>query len=57
MTTDSYQGVLATAQRVNWKIDDVISDDKRLDFSKTFMPESLAGVRKLDFLSMEEQRT
>jgi P-aminobenzoate N-oxygenase AurF len=57
MTTYTYEGVLATAEKVNWKIDDVISDDKRLDFSKTFMPESLAGVRKLDFLSMEEQRT
>jgi len=57
MTTYTYEEVLATAEKVNWKIDDVISDDKRLDFSKTFMPESLAGVRKLDFLSTDEQRT
>jgi P-aminobenzoate N-oxygenase AurF len=57
MATYTYEGVLATAQRVNWNIDDVIGDDKRLDFSKPFMPESLAGVRKLDFLSTDEQRT
>ena len=57
MTTYSYEGALATAQKVNWKIEDVIGGDKRLDFSKPFMPESLAGVRKLDFLSTEEQRT
>jgi len=57
MTTYSYEDALATAQRVNWKIEDVIGGDKRLDFSKLFMPESLAGVRKLDFLSTEEQRT
>ena len=57
MATYTYESVLATAQRVNWKIDDVIGDDKRLDFAKPFMPESLAGVRKLDFLSTEEQRT
>lgn len=57
MATYSYKGVLATAQRVNWKIDDVIGDDKRLDFAKPFMPESLAGVRKLDFLSTDDQRT
>ena len=57
MTTYTYEEVLATAEKVNWKIDDVISADKRLDFSKTFMPESLAGVRKLDFLSTDEQRT
>jgi P-aminobenzoate N-oxygenase AurF len=57
MATYTYESVLATAQRVNWTIDDVIGDDKRLDFAKPFMPESLAGVRKLDFLSTEEQRT
>jgi hypothetical protein len=57
MATYTYEGVLAMAQRVNWKIDDVIGGDKRLDFAKPFMPESLAGVRKLDFLSTDEQRT
>ena len=57
MGTYSYEGVLATSQRVNWKIDDVIGDDKRLDFGKPFMPEALAGVRKLDFLTSKEQHT
>src|SRR5687767_9149462 len=57
MATYTYEGVLATSQKVNWKIDDIIGGDKRLDFSKPFMPESLAGVRKLDFLSTDEQRT
>ncbi len=57
MGTYTYEGVLATSQRVNWKIDDVIGDDKRLDFGKPFMPEALAGVRKLDFLASKEQRT
>jgi hypothetical protein len=56
MATYTYEGALATAQRVNWKIDDIIGDGKRLDFTKPFMPESLAGVRKLDFLSEGEQR-
>jgi P-aminobenzoate N-oxygenase AurF len=57
MATYTYEGVLATAQRVNWKIDDIIGDGKRLDFDRPFMPEALAGVRKLDFLSPDEQRT
>jgi hypothetical protein len=57
MTTYTYEGALATAQRVNWKIEDVIGGDKRIDFSKPFLPESLAGVRGLDFLSSDEQRT
>ena len=56
-TTYTYEGVLATSQRVNWKIDDVIGEGKRLDFGRSFMPEALAGVRKLDFLSEDEQRT
>jgi hypothetical protein len=56
MATYTYEGALAAAQRVNWKIDDIIGDGKRLDFTKPFMPESLAGVHKLDFLSEDEQR-
>jgi hypothetical protein len=48
MTTYTYENVLRTAQTVNWKIEDVIGNDKQLDFSKPFTPESLAGVRKLD---------
>jgi hypothetical protein len=54
-TTYTYEGALATAQKVNWKIDDIIGGDKRLDFSRPFLPDSLAGVRKLDFLSTDER--
>jgi hypothetical protein len=57
MATYSYAGALSAAQRVNWKIEDVIGGDKRLDFAKPFMPESLAGVRGLEFLSAGERRT
>src|SRR5215468_10951023 len=53
----SYQATLATAQKVNWRIEDIIGGDKRLDFSKPFMPESLARVEPLDFLSADEKRT
>jgi hypothetical protein len=56
MATYTYEGALAAAQRVNWKIDEIIGDGKRLDFTKPFMPEVLAGVHKLDFLSEDEQR-
>lgn len=57
MATYTYESTLATAQKVNWKIEDIIGGDKRIDFTKPFMPESLAGVRALDFLSKSEQRT
>ncbi len=53
----SYQATLAASQKVNWRIEDIIGGDKRLDFSKPFMPESLARVESLDFLSADEKRT
>src|SRR5262245_4647672 len=52
----SYQATLASSQKVNWRIEDIIGGDKRLDFSKPFMPESLARVESLDFLSAGEKR-
>jgi hypothetical protein len=52
----SYQATLAASHKVNWRIEDVIGGDKRLDFTKPFMPESLARVQSLDFLSAAEKR-
>jgi hypothetical protein len=53
----SYQSALAASERIGWKVDDIIGGDKKLDFTKPFMPESLAQVKKLSFLTPEEQRT
>jgi len=53
----SYEAALAASQKVNWRVEDIIGGDKRLDFSKPFMPESLARVESLDFLSRDEKRT
>ena len=53
----TYKASLAASQRANWRIEDIIGGDKRLDFSKPFMPESLARVEPLDFLSADEKRT
>jgi hypothetical protein len=52
----SYQNALETSQRVSWRIDDIIGGDKRLNFSRPFMPEALAQVQGLSFLSADEQR-
>lgn len=52
----SYEAALAASQKVNWRVEDIIGGDKRLDFSKPFMPESLARVESLDFLSAYEKR-
>jgi hypothetical protein len=53
----TYESALANSQRVNWSIDDIIGGEKRLDFSKPFMPESLAQVRQLSFLTPAERQT
>lgn len=55
MTT--YRRLLETSQRVNWRVEDVIGPDQSFDFARPFLPESFARVRRLPFLSPEEQRT
>lgn len=51
----SYQTLLETSQRVNWRVEDVIGGDRRLDFSRPFLPESFARTSSLTFLSPREQ--
>jgi hypothetical protein len=51
----SYQCALAASDRINWKIEDIIGGDKKLDFTKPLMPESLAQVKQLAFLTADEQ--
>ena len=53
----SYQATLAASERIGWKVDDIIGGDKQLDFTKPFMPESLAQVKHISFLNPEEQLT
>ena len=52
----NYADTLATSQKVNWKIEDIIGADKKLDFSRSFMPDSLARVGRLSFLNDGEKR-
>ena len=51
----SYQAALTASQKVNWAIEDIIGGDKRLDFSQPFLPEGLAGVDALTFLTPGER--
>jgi hypothetical protein len=50
-----YQEVLATSQRVNWRLEDLIGGENRLNFSQPFLPETLARTRPLEFLSGKER--
>lgn len=52
----SYQATLATPDVIHWRIEDIIGGAKRLDFSKAFMPEALARVERLAFLSPSEKK-
>jgi hypothetical protein len=52
----NYEATLASSLRAQWQLDDVLRDDQDLDFSRNFMPESLARTAALDELNPFEQR-
>jgi hypothetical protein len=54
--TYDYRDTIVASQKVNWNIEDIIGGDKKLDFSKRFMPESLVRVEQLSFLNDDEKR-
>lgn len=41
----NYKAVLASSQRANWHLDDVIGEGAALDFMRPFLPETLARTR------------
>ena len=51
----SYQSTVAASERIGWKVEDLIGGDKKFDFTKPFMPESLAQIKQLSFLTPQEQ--
>lgn len=52
----TFKDVLERAERVTWRVEDLIGGEKTLDFNRPFMPEPLARTRPLDFLSEKEKR-
>ena len=53
----TYEATLAASLRGNWKLDNVLRADQELDFSRNFLPDSLAGTGSLTGLSDDERRT
>jgi len=51
----NYKDALARSEQISWRVEDIIGGDKTLDFSKPFLPESLARVSELSFLSAQEK--
>ena len=54
-TNYNYRETLAAAVKANWRVEDIIGGDKRLDFTRPFMPDSLARVNSMEFLSSDEK--
>lgn len=52
----NFKDVLGRSERITWRVEDLIGGDKKLDFAKPFMPENLARVEPLKFLSGSEKR-
>ena len=52
----NYQQTLAASLRGAWELDEVLREDQELDFSRRFLPESLARTGQLTMLDADEQR-
>jgi hypothetical protein len=52
----NYEATLASSLRAQWNLDEIFAEDQELDFSRTFMPESLARTGALTTLNAFEQR-
>jgi hypothetical protein len=50
-----YASTLADSLKVNWRVEDLIGGDKKLDFSRPFLPDSLAGAEGISCLSAAEK--
>ncbi|MEN8148587.1 MAG: diiron oxygenase [Planctomycetota bacterium] len=57
MATFTWEASLAASEKIHWTVDDLIGGDKKLDFTKSFLPESLARTEGLEFLLPVERRT
>jgi hypothetical protein len=51
----TYKSALAASEKINWRVEDIIGPDKPLDFTRPFMPESLARTSALTFLTSSER--
>ncbi|HTC52680.1 MAG TPA: hypothetical protein VK700_12155 [Steroidobacteraceae bacterium] len=51
----TYQHLLETSRRVNWRLENLIGEGRRLDFTRPFLPETYAQTEPLGFLSPAEK--
>jgi hypothetical protein len=53
----TYPAILAASYRGAWQLDDVLPPEARLDFTRPFMPESLARTAAVDGLDAQQRLT
>jgi hypothetical protein len=51
----SFRETLVASQRINWRIEDIIGGDRQLDFTRPFLPDSLARTANMHFLTSSER--
>jgi hypothetical protein len=51
----NYQHLFETSRRVNWRLEDLLGEGRRLDFTRPFLPETFAQTGPLGFLSAGEK--
>jgi hypothetical protein len=51
----NYQHLLKTSRRVNWRLEDLLGEGRRLDFMRPFLPETFAQTEQLGCLSAAEK--
>jgi hypothetical protein len=53
--SDSYLKCIENSEKVSWSIEELVPDDYKFDFKKSFLPGSLTFENKLPFLSTQEK--
>jgi hypothetical protein len=56
-SSSKYRQVFETSLRIGWRLEEVLPEQARLDLARPFLPDALAGVEQLQFLSRDERRT
>ena len=51
----SFKDCLSRAECINWRVEDIIGGDQKLDFSRPFLPETYVAAASLDFLDEREK--
>jgi uncharacterized OsmC-like protein len=52
-----WAAVLDVSQRIDWRIEDVLSEDASFDFGRPFLPNALTRVNEATMLDANERRT